>query len=164
MPKLVNSTDFYGNNYKVDTKDLVWRPAAYAVVLQEGKVLLTRQRGYLFLPGGGVELGETLENAVIREVKEETGINVDNPRLIDATSSYYSWENIVPKTYTHNQSLRLYYLCDYKGGELSIDGAEPYEIENGEMPEWVPIEQLDIIKVGGTGDWRTMVYRAIEIK
>jgi 8-oxo-dGTP diphosphatase len=164
VPKFVTSTDFYGKDYTVNTNELVWRPAAYAVVLHEGKVLLTKQRGYLFLPGGGVNLGESPEDAVIREVREETGIIVANPRLIDLTSSYYTWEEKVPNTYTHNQSLRLYYLCDYKGGELSTDGAEPYEMEHGEMPEWLPPDRLDTIKAGGTGDWRPMVFKALKLK
>src|SRR5215204_2107248 len=52
-----------------------------AVVVQDGCVLLVRRRqpplaGEWSLPGGAVELGETLEQAVIREVFEETGLHV----------------------------------------------------------------------------------------
>ena len=52
-----------------------------AVVVQDGRVLLVRRRraplaGEWSLPGGAVELGETLEQAIVREVLEEAGLRV----------------------------------------------------------------------------------------
>ena len=53
-----------------------------AVIVDEGKVLLIRRRyeplkGEWSLPGGMVEIGETLESALMREMLEETGLRVD---------------------------------------------------------------------------------------
>ena len=53
-----------------------------AVIVDEGKVLLIRRRdeplkGEWSLPGGMVEVGETLESALMREMLEETGLRVD---------------------------------------------------------------------------------------
>ena len=61
--------------------------AASAVVLKDGLVLLTLRanepgRGYWSFPGGVVNLGETAEGAAIREVWEETGIEVRVMRLL----------------------------------------------------------------------------------
>src|SRR5436305_512602 len=52
-----------------------------AVVIHGGEVLLIRRgkeplKGRWLIPGGTVELGETLEEAVVREVREETGLEV----------------------------------------------------------------------------------------
>ena len=56
-------------------------PAVGAVVLHDGAVLLVRRgrapaRGVWAVPGGRVELGETLAEATEREVREETGVSV----------------------------------------------------------------------------------------
>jgi 8-oxo-dGTP diphosphatase len=55
--------------------------AVSAAIFRDGRVLIVRRarppaHGLYTLPGGGVELGETLEQAVIREVREETGLAI----------------------------------------------------------------------------------------
>ena len=55
--------------------------AVSAAIFRDGRVLIVRRarppaRGIYTLPGGGVELGETLEEAVIREVREETALDI----------------------------------------------------------------------------------------
>jgi 8-oxo-dGTP diphosphatase len=59
-----------------------------AIIMRDGKILLERRkndpgRGKWSVPGGIVELGETLEQTVIREVQEETGLVIDEPELVD---------------------------------------------------------------------------------
>jgi 8-oxo-dGTP diphosphatase len=63
-----------------------------AVIIQDGKIALIRRgnepsKGKWTIPGGLVELGESLDAAVIRETKEETCLDVDNPRLIDVVDN-----------------------------------------------------------------------------
>ena len=55
--------------------------AVSAAIFRNGQVLIVRRarppaHGLYTLPGGGVELGETLEGAIIREVREETGLEI----------------------------------------------------------------------------------------
>jgi ADP-ribose pyrophosphatase YjhB (NUDIX family) len=55
--------------------------AVSAAIFRDGRVLIVRRgrppaHGLYTLPGGGVELGETLEEAIIREVREETGLAI----------------------------------------------------------------------------------------
>jgi 8-oxo-dGTP diphosphatase len=55
--------------------------AVSAAIFRDRRVLIVRRarppaHGLYTLPGGGVELGETLEQAVVREVREETGLEV----------------------------------------------------------------------------------------
>src|SRR5262245_60212807 len=70
-------------NISTDLGSYPSRPylAVSAAIFRAGRVLIVRRgtppmRGIYTLPGGGVELGETLEQAVIREVREETGLAV----------------------------------------------------------------------------------------
>jgi 8-oxo-dGTP diphosphatase len=56
--------------------------AVSAAIIRDGKVLIVRRagppaRGLYTLPGGGVEVGETLIEAVVREVREETALEVE---------------------------------------------------------------------------------------
>ena len=63
-----------------------------AVIIKEGKIALIKRgnepsKGKWSIPGGLVELGENLEAAVIRETKEETCLEVENPRLVDVVDN-----------------------------------------------------------------------------
>jgi len=62
-----------------------------AIIPYQGKIVVIRRRnepfkGYYALPGGIVEYGETVEEAVLREVKEETGLDVEIHKLVGVYS------------------------------------------------------------------------------
>jgi 8-oxo-dGTP diphosphatase len=61
------------------------------VIVDDGKMVLIKRgnepaKGKWTIPGGLVELGEPLELAVMREAKEETLLDVENPQLVDVVS------------------------------------------------------------------------------
>jgi ADP-ribose pyrophosphatase YjhB (NUDIX family) len=61
--------------------------AVSAAIFRDNRVLIVRRgrppaHGLYTLPGGGVELGETLEAAIIREVREETGLEIAPLELV----------------------------------------------------------------------------------
>ncbi len=63
-----------------------------AVIVCNGKIVLAKRgnepsKGKWSIPGGLVEVGESLEEAVIREVKEETCLDVENPALLDVVDN-----------------------------------------------------------------------------
>ena len=62
------------------------RTAARAIVISEGKLLVIRNQGregvFYVLPGGGQDLGERLDQTVVRECKEETGLSVTAGSLL----------------------------------------------------------------------------------
>ncbi len=66
-------------------------PAVAALVIKEDKVLLVKRgcepsKGFYSLPGGAIELGESIEEALKREVLEETGLSIEILNLYTVTS------------------------------------------------------------------------------
>ncbi len=75
--------DYYDDPNAPETNSLV--PAASAIVTDdEGRILLHRRRDndMWALPGGVMELGESISDCVIREVQEETGLLVEPTRIV----------------------------------------------------------------------------------
>ena len=155
--RTIKSHDIHGNTYEVAVDKLAWRPSAYAIIFHDSNVLLIKQHGKYHLPGGGVDLGELPENAAIREVKEESGVTVNSPRLVDAASSFFTYDLLDNNESVHVQSILLYYRCTFESGELSTNLQDEYEKRAGATPEWVPSDKLGSIEIGSTFDWRGVV-------
>lgn len=165
MQRTVKSRDIYGNEYEIPVSELIWRPAAYAIITRGDKIPLVSERDSYHLPGGGVNLGEAPEDGVLREVKEETGLDISNPRLVGSLSTFFTPTHKKSlKNPPHVQSLLLYYLCDVSDGEISLEGLEEHEREYGLTPEWIATEKLDTLAIGSTVDWRSIVRNALHLK
>ena len=69
------------------------------IIQKNGKILIGKRKNshapFYSIPGGHLEEGETFEEAAIREVGEETGINIKNPKVIAVTNNLetYKLEN-----------------------------------------------------------------------
>jgi 8-oxo-dGTP diphosphatase len=159
--KTVICTDIHGKKYKVPMDQLKWRPSAYGIVIKDGALLLSKQVGGYDLPGGGVDLGESPEEAVIREIKEETGLTATNSKILEVRVSYFK----LPRSYDEFvEAIMFYYKCDYVSGNFSVEGFDEYEKEYAETPEWVPLEaldktKLDRSKIASSIDWRDIVSK-----
>jgi len=67
------------------------RPAAYAVILgDEGRVAVVRGKRGWFLPGGGIDPGETPEETILREAREEIAREVSLGELLGEATQYFS--------------------------------------------------------------------------
>lgn len=74
---MTDSTPIFGR--KRNDRDYIKRPGAYALIMRAGKVLIVDENSGWFLPGGGLEPGETPVQALHREMLEETGYRIDAP-------------------------------------------------------------------------------------
>jgi len=89
------------------------------VVVQNGRVVLVRRAkaprmGECSIPGGMLELGETLRDGVAREIEEETGLRVKSEEVLDVFDSIVT--DAEGKTQYHY--VLVDYLCSVTGGEL----------------------------------------------
>ena len=134
-----------GEITQVPVEDLIFRPSAYAVIVQDGKVLLNQAwDGYDF-PGGGIEKGETISEGLLREVKEETGLEVTQGELLYFGQDFFTANLLQPETfYFHN--LMYYFRCTDPKGELSSAGFMEHEKKYMKEPIWMPIEKVGELK------------------
>lgn len=111
------------------------------LVRHEGKVLLIKRgrppfEGLWALPGGHVEAGETLREAAIREVFEETGIAVDGLTQID----FAEIATAAGATGTGRKFMLVVFAGKYKGGNLAAaDDAADARWVAGAALEALPI-------------------------
>lgn len=110
-----------------------------AVIVQDGKLVLIRRgvepdKGKWSIPGGGVELGETVGDAAVREAKEECGLDIElfEDRPMDALDKMVPGE----KGRLKYHYVLLQFLARPKGGTLkpTSDATEA---------RWVPLEEVE---------------------
>jgi 8-oxo-dGTP diphosphatase len=117
------------------------RLAAYAAIIDDrGQVLLAlwneASEPLWTMPGGGVELDETPEDGVVREVREETGYDVVLERLLGIDSFVIGVGDRPHVTDRPLKNLRLVYEARVVGGELrnEVDGTT-------DEARWFPLER-----------------------
>jgi len=128
----------------------VERPAVGvgAVLVHEGRVLLIRRgkeplRGRWVVPGGTVEVGETLQEALVREIVEETGLVV-RPREVVA---------VFDRIERDGEGVRYHYviidyLCEYVSGtpRAASDAEDVAFVSPDELPAYqLPEKALEVV-------------------
>jgi len=134
MTSTITARDVYGNEYTHDVEALTQTIRVYAIVQHDGKFLVTKQWDGVSLPGGGVEKGETLEETVVREVEEETGLTIKLGDLFYNTSRFFQRN----KDSQPVQAFMFFFAGEYISGEISNTSITESETTytNG-VAEWI---------------------------
>ncbi len=128
--------------------------SAHAIVFQEGKVLLVKRahppsQGQWSVPGGVIELGETIRDAVRHELCEECGLEVEVGEIFDAI------DNIIldEKGEIRFHYIVIYVLAQPIGGNAR-PGTDALELL------WANLEELEVLVMHPLA--RRVVERAFE--
>jgi 8-oxo-dGTP pyrophosphatase MutT (NUDIX family) len=112
-------TDYYDDPHAPRPNSLV--PAASAIVVNDaGEILLHRRsdNDLWSVPGGAMELGESILQTVVRELKEETGLDVRPGRV---TGIYTDPRSVVAFADGEvRQQFSVCFLCTIVGGQLAV--------------------------------------------
>lgn len=157
MQSTIPCRDRDGNIHNVAADQFRWRPGVYGVVIQDGKILLSPQwDGYDF-PGGGMDMHETIEQALIREVTEETGLTVAPGEIIEVVDTFF--KPVMFDEYWHG--LALYYRAAVTGGTISTAGFDEHEKGYAKEAVWLPVEEAMKVKYYNQVDAPELIRKAL---
>lgn len=125
-----------------------FRYRAAAIIIENGAVLMARNDidDYYYSIGGGVHLGETSEQAVIREVFEETGVHYEVDHLIFVNECFFEGEGSLQGKECHG--IEFYYLMKPRGTrELGSNNADVGMMGGKEYMCWLPVDKLGEYKL-----------------
>ncbi len=110
-------------------------PAVGAIVFRDGAVLLVKRgaepnRSRWSLPGGSLEIGETVEAGAVRETREETGVDVQPLRVLDVRNFIERKDGEVRWHY-----VLIDVLCEYLRGD-------PFPATDAENARLIPLREL----------------------
>jgi 8-oxo-dGTP diphosphatase len=130
------------------------------IVNEDGKILIGKRKGSLAekysIPGGHLELGETFEAGAIREIKEETNLDISNPIVIAVTNNLETFR-AEGKHYISVVLLATHYSGDLKN-------MEPEKCETLAWcdPHDLPEPHFDASRLGVQCYLNTSVYEGIK--
>jgi 8-oxo-dGTP pyrophosphatase MutT (NUDIX family) len=136
--RMVTCDSIYENSVAIPSNRLKFRASAYGVVLQDDKILLliNRSSGKYAFPGGGIEIYETVQEALKREVHEETGIEIDILSFVHFKEHFFYYDPLDEAFH----SFMLFYLC--RPNSLDLKSDDLVEDDESEKPRWMSLSSL----------------------
>ncbi len=154
--RIIHSTDVEGNKHGCTIDSLIFRPAAYGLVFRDSDLLVVDTKFGLSLPGGRIELGEHHEEALKREIFEETNVRAHVEMICSVDTSYWHDRGADYHCLSH------FFRCEYADGELSTANLSEDERTRWDCkPFWIPTETAVERGFRLTADWRKAISIAI---
>jgi len=154
---LITCNAFLGGTKEVKRERLEFRPSVYGFVVDGDRVLLmnTIKSGLYSLPGGGIELGERMEEALAREIQEEAGIEVEVGRFVRFKEEFFYYDPLDVAFH----SFLFYFICQPLSLELALEG--DVQDEAVDKPQWVTINALQIGDFHDHGAMAMMILQSL---
>ncbi len=129
------------------TREGNWfRYRAGGIIVEDGCVLLVgdEKENFFYSVGGGVHMGETAENAVLRECFEETGVHFEIDRLAVTHESFWNGNGAYDKDLICHE-ISFYFLMKPRGTK-ELNSSSYTRFGDKEKVQWIPIKDLDKYK------------------
>ena len=133
-------THFHPEVRNLENKSISTRLATRSIAIQGDSILLLYTERYedYSLPGGGLDLGESKIEGMVRELSEETGAKaIRNIKPFGAYEEYRPWHK---PDYDIQHMISYCYTCDVDN-ELGASNLESYEKKNGMKAIWINIHE-----------------------
>lgn len=143
--KVSNPIDMQNNDISFQTEDdRRFRLRAAAIIIEDSCVLFATNNAekYYYSIGGAIELGETAEHAVLREVLEETGVPYQIDRLAFVQELFFKRDDGMLKGLDCHE-ITFFFLMKPRGSQQLNSHSKTL---NNTLPErmcWLPINELD---------------------
>lgn len=151
--------------FEIDKKDYIpdgsvySRPSARAIIIKDGKIAMVYSRKYDYykFPGGGIEAAERMEDALIREVLEETGLCVVKNSIREYGQVHRIQKGTKEDIFIQDN---FYFLCCVKE-DMKQQNPNTYEAEEGFTLEFLePQHAIDVNRKTIVDDFsQTMLER-----
>jgi 8-oxo-dGTP diphosphatase len=149
--------------FEVEADKLIFRPSVYGILIEDNKILLSKQwDGYDF-PGGGADKHETLEQALVREFFEETGIRVEAGHVVHAETSFFNPSHSTKHKDEYWNCPLIYYTVKRTGGEISKDNFDDEEKNYADLPEWIELDKVSTLRFMNSVDSADVVNKAKDL-
>ena len=155
MPHTIHCKNNFGDYLDLPLEKFRFRPSVYGFIVQDGKIVTMRNKsdGKLWFPGGGIEIGEKLEEALKREVQEETGLKIKVQKLALFQENFFYYQ---PEDDAYHAFL-FFYFCQPLSTTLLKDEVVD-DIESKE-PRWTPLEDITPDRISDLGE---PIYQALD--
>lgn len=117
---MITCKNNFGETVCIPKEKFIFRPSVYGVIENKGRILVARVKSTkkLWLPGGGLEVGESNKEGLIREIREETGITtVEVGALLDMVENLYYYAPLDSAMHAHC----FFYACTTDEETLAKD-------------------------------------------
>lgn len=160
MVKKIEFHNFEGEVFDVDSDKVTYRPSVYGILIEDNKILLSKQWDGYDMPGGGAKIHETIEEALRREFFEETGLEIEVLQPVHCETTFYNPTHTERKKDLYWNCPMMYFLVKKLGGELSDSNLDNDELEYAEMPEWVSLDIVEDTKFINSVDSNMIIEKA----